>query len=460
MQESKLNYCFFKSIRWNFLDACIYQTVLTGHYAALFFATTPAFFGMMGTLFSLVFLLATVANAGLDTTFSAFYTRVVSSRFQMRTIIMRHLGATTVIACILGMLMLLLWISLPYGMPPFSLSLALTLLGILICESIKKSLRMLLQLAFRTPIVAGIESATVVGYVGSVWLGHLCGVPLTLMHLFLPMLICWLGATLASVFFVYQLYRELPPLPTALTEPISQNLFIKNRFLNLLNQLVHQLFSSNFLVPLFALRGGFAVAGQLKLVCYISYGITSALQKIIGFSASALFAQLVGKESKNMRHAFMLVQKTLLLFLASIFLLTMVIGIGFLFFTQAPLSQQSPHLVILALIFSMQLSENFFTAFERFLIVKEQALFLTIVNGGTAAALYLTIHATGQLSLLSTLSVLLAIRICAFFVVRSYTLGQVIKNKTTPPSLKHLVYPPLIGTALFLVIRLFYKNIH
>ena len=106
-------------------------------------------------------------------------------------------------------------------------------------------------------------------------------------------------ATVASVFFVYQLYRELPPLPTALTEPISQNLFIKNRFLNLLNQLVHQLFSSNFLVPLFALRGGFAVAGQLKLVCYISYGITSALQKIIGFSASALFAQFVGKESKN-----------------------------------------------------------------------------------------------------------------------------------------------------------------
>ncbi len=455
MQKSALHSSFFKSVRWNFFDACVYQVVLTGHYAALFYATTPAFFGMMGTLFSLVFLLATLANAGLDATLSAFYTRAVSSRIQMQTIIMRHIGATIVIAFVLGTLISFLWIILPYRSPSFSFPLALTLLGILICESVKKSLRMVLQLAFHTPLVAGIESATVLSYVCAVWLGHFCGLSLTLMHLFLPMLICWLGATLVSAFFVYRLYQQLPLLPPTLTESISQTLFIKNRFLNLTNQLVHQLFSSNFLVPFFALRGGFAVAGQLKLVCYVSYGITSALQKIIGFSASALFAQLVGKESKNMRHAFMLVQKTLLAFLASILLLAVVIGSSFLFFTQAPLAQQSPHLVLLALIFSMQLSENFFTTFERLLIVQERALFLTFINGGTAAALYLTIRVTGQLSLLSTISILLAIRICAFFVVRSYTLSHVNQTKTALASMKQLVYPPLIGTVLFLVIRLF-----
>ncbi|PKN03852.1 hypothetical protein CVU75_00040 [Candidatus Dependentiae bacterium HGW-Dependentiae-1] len=455
MHELPLNSRFFKSIRWNFFDACVYQLILTGHYAALFYFTSPVFFGMMGTIFSLVFLLATLANAGLDGTLSAFFIRIVCSRDQMKQIIMRHLGFTLFLAFTLGTITLISSWFISHHLPPLSCTLALILLGILMCESIKKSLRMFLQLAFRAPIVAAIESATVICYVSWVWLGYYYGQSLTLMHLFLPMFACWLCATLAYSFFVIQLYKQLPQKTVAPTELIAQTLFIKSRFFNMLNQLVHQLFSSNFLVPFFAMRGGFAVAGQLKLICYISYGITSALQKIIGFSASAFFSNLIGQEVKVMRHAFMLVQKTLLLFLANIFLFSFAIGLGFLFFTNASLTSFSPQVPLLILIFSMQLSENFFTAFERLLIVQEQADILTLINGGTALTLYLTICTTEQLSLITTLSILLAIRFCAFLILRSYTRDQNNPQKIQSTPIKKILYPPLIGGALFLAVHFF-----
>ncbi len=425
-----LNTHFFRSIRWNALDACVYQGVLTIHYAALFYVTEPAFFGAMGTLFSLVFLLATIANVGLDGTLSTFFTRACVTQVQVRSIIIRHLGATALVALTLGLFALRLATYLPRSFPPLSPALSLIILLILVCESIKKSVRMLLQLSFQAPTVAVIESATVIGYVGWVWLDYAMGLPFTLMHLFFPMVICWLASTAAFTWASFQFYRRLPLSVSAHEHvPISHARITKNRFFNLLNQLVHQLFSSNFLVPFFAMRGGFSLAGLLKLVCYLSYGLTSVIQKMIGFSASALLAQTI--EQENMRHAFFLANKTLLRAMWLIlFLATLIITGLFLRSSLHVTPPASSMLCLLFFIFLIQISENFFTVYERLLIVRERTFFLAFLNGSTTLALYGVLRVTGQAPLLVTLSLMLFIRLLAFYLLRIRAKHELAVPKT------------------------------
>jgi hypothetical protein len=430
---------FLRSLYWNAFNACLYQGILTIHYAALFYVTDSHFFGTMGSLFSLVFLLATMVNMGLDGTLSTFFTRTCVTKREFRLTIMRHIRATIGIGIILGGVSLTIISLLPPFSSLISVDQALILGIILVCEGIKKSLRMILQLSFRANIVAYIENTTVCTYVSWVWIGYCRGIPFSFITLFMPMVVCWTGELCAFSFFVYRFYQKLPLHMVNKQTPIAQTRFVRNRFFNLLNQVVHQLFSSNFLVPFFALHGGFALAGLIKLTCYLSYGLTSIIQKMIGFSTSAFFAQFATE--KIMRQDVGLAHRILFGIIACLLLIGVSIILTCMYLLD--IHARAP-LALLFLIFFIQLSENFFTAYERLLIVKEHTSFLVLLNGGTTGIVMLLLHVTHQAPLVTILIWLLLVRVISFYFLHAYAQQELIQKPSLKPATLDIDNPSTI----------------
>lgn len=406
---------FSRSIAWNALESISYQMLLLGHQIALFKINTSANYGLIGSLFSLTYLVVTVTNFGLDITLSPFFTIISQSKKNFKKIITQQLLLEY---CILSLLIAGAIIAksiLPKSWKVaqhLDINMIILLIALICFEGAKKTLRMLLQLAFLNHKTAIIEITTIISYISMVWFGYFSGYPISLELVFVPMLIVSIASSLVLAFCIYRYYQKLPDhSPTQLPENLGKRI-LKSRFYNFLNQASHMAFSSNFLVPFFALQFGLAQAGLLKLVSAITHCITIILQKVFGLSSSLLLSHLKNNDLHTKQEAFLTITNRLNQTLYGIIIFLM-INFGTLL-NLSSVSNNNLTLTLAYLFLIISFSENFFLAYEKFYIAEEKADHLFFFNCLVMLLLGIVIWQVPYFSQLTILLSIIGIRIFAF----------------------------------------------
>jgi hypothetical protein len=299
---------------------------------------------------------------------------------------------------------------------PFSLFIILECL--ILSEWINQICKAILQLQFKSKIVAICESISIMGYVISVWSYYFIYGTLTLSILFTPLLIVSL---IGIVILGHQLllyYRRLPLHHT--DETISKNLIsrmARSRFLVFFNQIIHSTFSSNFLVPFFAINFSLADAGALKMAASISNLLTTLFHHIFGATSNAVLAQIKNEsmQVKQTVFAYMTRRINSVIYGILIFMFIntkTIINMG----TNNIIAPKALFYIILFLFLS--LSDNILIAYEKLFIAEEKIRYFIVLNIISMLFVYSILNSTIYFSQFLVLALLILARLIIFVFVK------------------------------------------
>jgi hypothetical protein len=283
---------FLHSVRWSAVEVVGYHLLLAAHHTILFRTVTPAFYGIVGTTFSLVYLIAFIADMGLEASLSAFLSRWTLNAQEARHFLIKSFVPTCVV-WILACTCLVLFKYIAGSDVGELIGYIIILSGI---EALRRPLKTMHQLIFQGHIVALTEVAMLVTYLMCVWGWYFLHQSITPAVIFIPFIVlagisC---AVLAYAFYGY--YTTLPQYDTP-DHAESGATIIKQRFFNALAQVSILPFSSNFLVPLFAYQFGAVYAGMLKLASNLVHNGATIITKVLNTSSRVGFAH-----AKNLSH--------------------------------------------------------------------------------------------------------------------------------------------------------------
>jgi hypothetical protein len=406
---------FIRGLRWNTAESVWYQLALIGHQVVLFSLTTPSFYGLIGTLFSIIYLIITVTNFGLDTSLAPFFTLATKNKRLFKRVLLPQLIPELIIFSLVAVILCTtqaLLIAIPLVGPHLNSELIGIMGALIIVEGFKKTLRAILQLSFNNHLTALIEMATITLYISIIWLLYFLGHPITLNLIFVPMLMVSVMGTTALSYCVLAWYQHLPNESSDTLPAYFARRLFKSRLFNYANQISHTFFSGNFLVPFFAAQFGLAHAGVFKLLCNIAYGISTVIQKMFGLSTQALLAHVKDMHLLTKQDAF----KTITYYLYQVlYAILLFVGINiYKISTWVGTSTNSNALPLIILFFIIHFSEHFFMVYEKFFIIEEENFSLFLFNTSTIALIYGTLSITSGWSPLAVLLAILLIRIATF----------------------------------------------
>lgn len=387
-------YQFISSLKWNTIESISYHLILFTHQLLLFKVITHADYGMIGALFSAAYLLVAGINLGLDASLGVFFFQWSASKKHFQHYISRNCMPTLI--AYIGMCTLLWYVhNATKHINTIEKSTLLIILGLIGFESIKKTSKHILHIVFKNRITAIAEIAAILIFVSIVWLGYFFNVPINAHHIFTAMLISSVVSTSLLMHALFLWYGTLPTHNTKhLAVPPSTSA-TKNRSFIYLNELSNACFSSNFLVPLFAITFGLTTAGMLKITSSAVHTVTLVLRKIFSPASEALFANT--KNDTKAVHATQFFMTTRLLthiFYAIVIFLTINYKL-FLKTSTATFGQASTFALILY--FTISFTEIITMVYEKFITTQEQAIYICGINlvviGTTIAMLYAGSHA-------------------------------------------------------------------
>ena len=438
---------FLKSIAWNSFESIIYHILLLGHHIALFRVLDYTQFGTIGTVFSSIYLIITLADIGLQLSLPPFFKRLCTNRSTAKSTLLIQSLPTYLLLCFFCMLIYhspkIIW--LPTTLTTTTL---LLICGILFTEYSKKLARSILHLAFFNQQTALVELLTIVSYVGIVWSWHLLGLPLTLNAILVPMLVTSTISMMLLMLYVSKWYYQLPDSSEEISKSINKNL-LRSRMFTYGNQLGATLFSGNFLVPLMASYTGIGPAGIFKFVSMIFHYISIVLHAIFGTSSSALFASSKDEPLETKRILFSHSTGHLYHALCSIGIF---IAINYkVLFSLGSLGTFEYGILFAMLFMAVRMVENLFITYEKFYITEERSELILFLNLLTMGLTYVFAYCIPiAASFLSLIMLLITMRFIMLLVLGIYSFYV---WKLRPLTKFHPVYffTSLVASLLFFV---------
>lgn len=363
---------FEYSIQWGLIESGVYHMLLFLHQVALFACITPALYGIIGALFSLLYMSVVLSDLGLESTLPVFFPSGVTSKNHVK--IMLFTQCTPGLILMVMLACITFWYGSRYTMTDgYSLGI---MSALCITEGVKKIGKKLLALLFFNKELAIIEMCALLWYITCVWSCIMSGISIRLLHVFGPMLMSSVGSLFVILILLYRWYSTLDTASTVCT--LDSRTLITQRFFNYITHLSHVFFSSNFLIPFFAVQFGAASAGGFKLISSLVSSLTIAFKKIFGGSAAALLAHMHHDDADKKKHAFdVIVKKSwygtvwcLAIFTIITTLLTYSHSTAFMLFNYP---------MIFAYV-ALTFSEYFFVAYEVFFITQQRSAHLTIIS--------------------------------------------------------------------------------
>ena len=152
---------------WHTGESIMYHGILLIHQSLLFTMAPPNMYGLIGSLFSALYLVVTIINAGLDATLSSLFTTYTKSK----QLVWKFIGIQLLINYGISIAVIAIMYTFWYStISSFTILLAI-ILPIIILENIKKTTKTLLQLTFQLKVTVFGELGAVVSYVCLVWGG-------------------------------------------------------------------------------------------------------------------------------------------------------------------------------------------------------------------------------------------------------------------------------------------------
>jgi hypothetical protein len=403
------------SLRWNAIESLFYNGVMLVHQMALFAVLDRAQYGLLGALFGILYLCVHIFNFGLDGFFAFNFSRLSSNRSIWSRYVITQI---CLLAITFVFLSPLVGIYVYYYFPIERLSVPVLLMCALILEGIKKTFRTILQLALENRTSTLIEVFFLSIYMLIVWSAYAIKIKLSIAFLLGALAFCSL---LANVLLVYAVYSWSRFLPSGVPSDSWHFLAIcYTRLVFTFNQLVHQVFSTNFLVPLFVHTGGMSYGALFKIVSTVTQFFSIFMQKIVGITAEALFAvyEKAGIDSRKL--AFSSVLRSICHMIYGAFIFFCINTKDILLFNGVDLSG-TLWLVAFAFFFLYSF-ETLLVNCEKWFFLQARFNFILLFNFFTVLAL-LGIFCLSRYIYLSPqfiLAMLLIIRVCGFIFLGTY----------------------------------------
>ena len=367
---------FFRAVKWNTVESIGYQVIFMFHQCGLFWYCDRSLYGKIGALLAACYLGVTVLVAGFDGGLFPFFERFTATKQDFKRFIFEK--CILHLCCMVGIVALIGIIFFISNQTFSRCSLFLVGLFVLI-EASKKILKQLLYLGFYNKQVALFEVIQIGLYSATIWSCYIIGIPFSISLFLIPFIVYSAVFCLFCMWSLKNYYQTLPSFANTMPLTLTSFSFSYLRVAVLINQLSRAFFSSNFLVPLFAIHDGFKEVGLLTFINYLTHACTFIIQKITLPPTEALFSRIKKLSFVAHRKAFSLVF-TLFLSLTLLF--------GFLFFFKGRSLITSfgynrlDHVTwkLLVFFFFIHLLESGFMLYEKFFLLQERLFFLALGN--------------------------------------------------------------------------------
>ncbi len=433
---------FISSVKWNALSSIYYQTNLTIYMFWLFHTIGPKQFGIIGTLFAIIYLCIDFLGFGFTNSLALSFKDITKDKlhfkeYYFRSLIQQMAILFAIIICIpIFYKKLDFWFSNTFSCCLLNQATWLVITGLILSESLKKNLRAISQLLFLNQALAIIEISTATLYSLSIVLIYYYTNHISILQIFLTLLIISITSVLTLATLVFLQYKKLPYLDSSSNiknhfKPISLKKRISTQFYIYLNQLSKLSFGGNFLIFLFASTFGTTAIAPLKLINRIAVYLKYIFQYTFGLSSRNLLSRLSSKSAYdlnlnldykkykelNTRFFYILTGWFLILSIALVTLELIYSGsLSFLYHKNSFL-----FLIVLLL-------ESFFITHEQLLLVTNKMHIAMIPNLLTAIGIYILTY-TNNLHINTILIILIILRALTFIFVEFLAKKTVEKNR-------------------------------
>ncbi|MFH0898080.1 MAG: hypothetical protein V1855_00705 [bacterium] len=377
---------FDHSFAWALWGSIVFEMLKIGQNIALLHLSVPPLYGLIGSVFAIIYLAVRIADFGATNTLAPYFHTLMASKAQCKKILLYgFLGpALFMVAITIGGA---LWFCSYRIALHNTLILFIVIPLVILFETLRLFFRQLLHMTFQSRQVIITELALFLFYLTLVWTPIIMlGVKPSLNLIFIPYLV---DSTLAiGIFYLLfiKFYRKLPSEQSIL-ETTFWSRFTKLRILNYFLRIGKNMFTSNLLTPLFALQFGLTQAGIFYFASILATSIQALVKATLEYAGNTLFAHVKTHEHKSKQMAFTMVADKLMLILIPISL--------FLIFNYKRLMLVGMHrtitneiLTLSGLYLAVTFTEFFFSLYEQFYILQEAVLTVVFIRALEFLAFY------------------------------------------------------------------------
>lgn len=404
---------FARSFRWTLTGSIVYESLKALHCMFLLTILDKSMYGAMGSLFSLMYLVTYIADLGATNSIPPFLNIITKNKrnfwsFLINYSLLPHLPIVAISACIATIVASRTIIPLPN---------ICVVPAIIIFETIRQFLRLLLHTTFQAKRIVVFELSIFFIYLITIWGSYLSGI--TTIDLTFLFSIHFIDSLLCVIVFACLTKRYYVTLPNADTTNFPKHLIKRitvTRLFNYLLRVSRNMFTSNFLTPLFAVKFGLVSAGLFYVASTLANSAQAIVKSIIGYSGNALLANLKDQPQEAKKEAFGIISQRLITVVFPI-----IICFGFNHTTIVHLSKSSNTpfyaLSLFMLFIIISFSEFFFMLYEQFYIIEEAANKLFFLKLFELIIFYMFLISPIATSPVKTLAGIIIIRAISFIVI-------------------------------------------
>lgn len=434
-----------RSISWNASEAIGYHILLACHQMALFKTVSYETYGAIGTAFSILYLAIWIIDLGFESALAPFWSSWSLSKQSVKNFLLYNSMPTFAIWSFLTVSLLLLPTAFGYHLSsPITILIAIAALS----EGIRRICKVIMQLLFENRLIALAETIFMSSYLAMVWLSYAMGSTPTIATTLIPLIISSAAAVCFSLWILHHWYRSLDYTPNALVVPPTTMRIARLRLFAYGNAISILFFSSNFLVPLFAIRFGAGHAGLLKLASSMVHSITVVLQRTFGNTCRALLAHLRSAEDMDQQEAFLTITHYLYQILYALLIFC---AVNHRFIANICGAADAHGGTLLALFFVISFLDNFAITYDKLYEINERSDLLLIFNGlGACLIMLLAAPITSWASPVTLLLLVALIRVSVLALTTGMTfaLYHISPHKTMQPA---FILSAIAGSLLFFI---------
>lgn len=360
IQHTNIKNIFF----YTGIEACIYQAMLVAHQVMLYHYVQTSFYGIISAIFSVTYVATLHLNLGLDLSFAPLFNIYRNSCAYFKQITQQ------IIANMLyGLVATFIIYHMRDHIPYLTSSQLIICCLLVISETTKKSLKSILHLLLAHRYIMAVEITTLCFYIVTVWSLLMWVHNPSITIIFLPMLGISCLAVCAYGYLYTIHYLTLKATSTDISKPATSYL-ITLRLQHYIYQVIHSVYSPNFLVSLIAMQYDIELAAVLKIVSIGLHAVNNMIRYAFGITSSVLFSYIKNMYIHEKEAIFTLVHNYLY---KTLLLIIILFGAHHYIFLKHATSH---HLTIIYLFLLLILSEDVTIAYEHFFIIEEQTAFL------------------------------------------------------------------------------------
>jgi hypothetical protein len=287
---------------------------------------------------------------------------------------------------------------------------------LIVLEAIRSFFRLFLHVAGKTSKVVGFELFAFVVFVLLVW-GPLLlfRVEPTINQLFMPFLIDTIISVVYMSCLVYRTYQKLPDEPPTIRITLWKKLS-QVRALNLMLRAGRDIFTSNLLTPLFAIKCGLAQAGLFYFASQLARLLQEVLKGPLIYSGNAMLAALKEGSIHHKKAAFSELSLKLMAILSPI-IIFLLINYHALIHLAKNNSATGLTINFTLLFLLITLSESLFIMYEQFYIIEEATTKLFLFKIIDFSLFYVLIFSQETLQPIPALLAIIGIRALSFSLI-------------------------------------------